>query len=256
MSYKIYKIYFEFYPINCRIEVENCNNRTKLNQYKDISYYIEKEKNESSFKIRRLNYNNGQSCLFCSSSYFSYNSKILIKNIPQYSFVKYNDEIEYLYFHSELENDLEITFGTNRPGNNNNASYYIIYLINDSFKTRVKIYYNDSFIIESKKVKKYCRDEKEVCMIKFILYSLYYKESVFKIQVTTIIKENNDKIVIFGFIGMISIFLIIVIIHISVCIYKRSQKKKKDLLALKVNQVSFQEEKINRRNESEDGLLY
>ncbi len=55
---------------------------------------------------------------------------------------------------------------------------------------------------------------------------------------------------------MISIFLIIVIIHISVCIYKRSQKKKKDLLALKVNQVSFQEEKINRRNESEDGLLY
>ena len=180
MSYKIYKIYFEFYPINCRIEVENCNNRTKLNQYKDISYYIEKEKNESSFKIRRLNYNNGQSCLFCASSYFSYNSKILIKNIPQYSFVKYNDEIEYLYFHSELGNDLEVTFGTNHPGNNNNASYYIIYLINDSFKTRVNIYYNDSFItIESKKVKKYCRDEKEVCMIKLILYSLYYKESVF-----------------------------------------------------------------------------
>jgi len=75
---------------------------------------------------------------------------------------------------------LKVNFGTNHPTNNNNASYDIIYLINDSFGTRVKIYLNDSFItIESKKVKKYCRDEKEVCMIKLILYSLYYKESVF-----------------------------------------------------------------------------
>ena len=145
----------------------------------------------------------------------------------------------------------------NHSSNKDNKSYYhIYYLINDSYKFLVRTNFNCSFSIESKEVKKYCRDEKEVCMIKFIVFSLYYKKSIIKIQVTPIIKQNYDKIIIFGIIGIFSILLIIGIIHISFCIYKRSQKKKKDLLVFKINQISFQEEKINRRNENEDGLLY
>jgi len=254
MNYTIFrnKIYFEFYPINCEIEVENYNNRTKLNKYKDFFYCKEQNKNEYSFKIKRVDYNIQQPCLFYASSYSVYNNKILIKNIPQYSFFEYGDNLEYLYFHYELENDLKIFFGMNHSDNDSIASYSVYYQINDSIKTLVDIYYNNSYItIESKKVKKYCRDEKEVCMIKFDVYSSYNKESVFKIQVTTIIKEDYLIFVICFFIGITSIIL-----FFSILQYIIKNKQKKDLFALKVNHISFREEKAKRRNKYEDGLLY
>ena len=138
-------------------------------------------------------------------------------------------------------------------------SYYFEVYINNKFCKDFYLYHNDSFKILSNEVKNYCNDENQFCLIRFLILSKNYKKaSTISLKIEKINKtqsnfwKDNLKIII---IVSCSIVLFIIIIIIIVCICKKN-KNKGDLLALKVNKVSFEEERINRNKVYQDGLLY
>ena len=104
-------------------------------------------------------------------------------------------------------------------------------------------------------------------MIRFIIVKSSYntnKNTAIELNIRTIennlskstnskfLKDNLKLIIIIS--GSALILIIIIIIIIIVCIGKK--KNNKDLLALEVNKVSFEEERANRNKAYEDGLLY
>jgi len=290
-------IYFEFHPINCEIEVQNNNNyRWKvLNKYKGFSYDIEDVNTQYSFFIRRVGLDKRKSCLVYASS-FMYSSYILnpifliiSNNIPKYFLFHDNYEVNFLYYHSEVGNDLIVDFKMNHSSIYNYYNYYpyrsqikasyflacyinnYAYNLNCSYYNynyyNINIYNNDSFKINSNQIKKYCTDENQFCMIRFIIVKSSYnknKNTAIELNIRTIennlskstnskfLKDNLKLIIIIS--GSALIFIIIIIIIIIVCICKK--KNNKDLLALEVNKVSFEEERANRNKAYEDGLLY
>ena len=286
-------IYFEFHPINCEIEVKNNNNnRWKvLNKYKGFSYDIEDVSTQYSFIIRRVGLDKRKSCLVYASTlmYSKYilNPIFLIisNNIPKYFLFHDNYEVNFLYYHSEIGNDLIVDFKMNHSSiydynyyysyrSQIKASYFLAcyinnyaYNINYSYYNynNINIYNNDSFKINSNQIKKYCTDENQFCIIRFIIVKSSYnknKNTAIELNVRTIennlskstnsnfLKDNLKLIIIIS--GSVLIFIIIIIIIVCTC----KKKNNKDLLALEVNKVSFEEERANRNKAYEDGLLY
>ena len=282
-------IYFEFHPINCKIKV-NYNRWKDLNKYKDFSYDIEDASTEYSFIIRRVDIDKRKSCLVYAST-FMYNKDILkptfliiSNNNPKYFLFHDNYEVNFIYYHSEIGNDLLVDFKMNHSSiyeykyNKYNrfysysqieVSYYLAYYINNSdyYYNNISIYYNNSFKINTYQIKNYCIDEDQFCMIRFIIVKSIYnknKNTFIELNVRTIenknnlskstnsnfLKDNLKLIIIIS--GSVLIFIIIIIIIICTC----KKKNNKDLLALEVNKVSFEEERANRNKAYEDGLLY
>ena len=276
--------YFEFHPINCQINVENYKDKN-LSKYKDFFYGIEAKKKEYSFKIRSSDYHIGESCLFYASTYIYKKNIIdgpellfLPNNITQYYFFNYNYEVYYRYFHSDIENDLIIDFKMNHLlYKTGKPSYYLNYVINYNFnyEKKISIYDDSSFKIYSYQIKQFCTDENQFCPITFLVKSNYNKESVVELKAISIennltksesmqktksdakpksnIWEDNLKKIIVIISGSVLIFIIIISIIVYACIKNREIG---DLLALKVNKVSFEEERLNRNKAYEDGLLY
>ena len=149
-------------------------------------------------------------------------------------------------------------------------TYYLTYYISNYSYTK-SIYNNASFKINSTIVKNYCTDENQPCLIRFLAKPKYKKDSTIELKVNTIekfenktsnpskslpnpksnfLKDNLKLILIIS--GSALIFIIIIIIIICAC----KKKSNKDLLALQVNKVSFEEEKANRYKAYDNGLLY
>ena len=137
--------------------------------------------------------------------------------------------------------------------------------INSSYYKNISIYHNDFLKINSYQIKNYCTDENQFCMIRFIIVKSSYnknKNTAIELNVRTIeknlskstnsnfLKDNLKLIIIIS--GSVLIFIIIIIIIVCCC----KKKNNKDLLALEVNKVSFEEERANRNKAYEDGLLY
>ena len=131
--------------------------------------------------------------------------------------------------------------------------------INNKYYKYIYLHHNDSFKILSNQVKNYCTDKNQFCLIKFSVNSKnYYQTKQIALKVTT---ENKNKMqsnfwkdnlkIILIVSGSIVLFIIIII----VCLCKKNRNKG-DLLALEVNKVSFEEERINRNKVYQDGLLY
>ena len=154
-----------------------------------------------------------------------------------------------------------------------NENYRLIFYINKYSYTKY-IYNNTSFNIPSFKLKNFCTDENQFCLIRILVQSKYKNDSIIELNVSSIEKINNktlpkpnlepnlkpktnfwkDSLKLISIIsGSVLIFIIIIIIIICVCIKKKNNK---DLLALKVNKVSFEEERRNRNKAYENGLLY
>ena len=152
-----------------------------------------------------------------------------------------------------------------------NETYLLTYYISNYSYTK-SIYNNISFKINSSIIKNFCTDENQLCLIRFLVKSKYQNDSIIELNVNTIekfenktsntsrslpnskpnfLKDNLKLIIIIS--GSVLIFIIIIIIIICVCIKKKNNK---DLLALQVNKVSFEEEKVNRYKAYENGLLY
>jgi hypothetical protein len=288
-------IYFEFHPINCEIKV---NDRWMvLNKYRGFSYSIERTNTEYSFAIRRVDLDKRKSCLVYAST-FTYNRiivkpifLIILNNIPKYFFFYDNYEVNFLYYHTEIGNDLLVDFKMNHSTiyenirDYRNSRYYIykqdkesyylscyinnnVYHINSSYNYSINIYKNDSFKINSAQIKNYCPDENQFCLIRFFIVKSnynYYRYTAIELNVGTIennlskstnsksnfLKDNLKLIIIIS--GSVLFFIIIIIIIVCCCCKKKNNK---DLLALEVNKVSFEEERANRNKAYEDGLLY
>jgi len=279
--------YFIFHPINCEIKVENNNKGKSLNKYKGFSYDIEKEIRNFSFKISRENKDTLNSCLVYASTFTYSKDKlkptflILPNKISQYYFFHDDNEINFLYYHTEIDNDLLIDFKMNHSSSYIHSydpeeeieNYLLTYSIN-KYSYKKYIYNNTSFSIPSFKVKNYCTDENQFCLIRILVQSKYKNDSIIELNVSSIEKIENktlpkpnlepnlkpktnfwkDNLKLISIIsGSVLIFIIIIIIIICVCIKKKNNK---DLLALKVNKVSFEEERRNRNKAYENGLLY
>ena len=286
--------YFEFHPINCEIKVENNNRWNSLNKYKGFSYDFEEVRREYSFKIRRVDFDTRKSCLVYTSTLIYLKDLlkpiflIISNNIPKYFFFHDNYEVNFLYYHSEIGSDLLVDFKMNHSSVYGGyhqyypyrriiqPSYYLAcyinnyaYYINNSYYNNISIYNNNSFKINSYQIKNYCTDENQFCLIRFFLVKSIYnknKNTVFELNVRTaednlskssnpkttsnFIKDNLKLILIIS--GSVLIFIIIIIIIICTC----KNKNNKDLLALEVNKVSFEEERVNRNKAYQDGLLY
>ena len=286
-------IYFEFHPINCKIEVSNNYRRWNvLNKYKGFSYDIEDASTQYSFFIRRVDLDKRKSCLVYSSTlmYSKYilNPIFLIisNNIPKYFLFHDNYyEVNFLYYHTEIGNDLLVDFKMNHSSiyeyynryfsfnKQIRASYFLAcyinnyaYNINSSYYKNISIYHNDFLKINSYQIKNYCTDENQFCMIRFIIVKSSYnknKNTAIELNVRAIennlskstksnfLKDNLKLIIIIS--GSVLFFIIIIIIIVCCCCKKKNNK---DLLALEVNKVSFEEERANRNKAYEDGLLY
>ena len=209
---------------------------------------------------------------------------IISNNNPKYFLFHDNYEVNFIYYHSEIGNDLLVDFKMNHSSiygykyNYYNryysyreieVSYYLAYYINNSdyYYNNISIYYNNSLKINSYQIKNYCIDENQFCMIRFIIVKSIYnkdKNTAIELNVRTIenknnlskstnsnfLKDNLKLIIIVS--GSVLIFIIIIIIIACCC----KKKNNKDLLALEVNKVSFEEERANRNKAYEDGLLY
>ena len=278
--------YFEFHPINCEIKVENNNTWNSLNKYKGFSYDFEEVRRKYSFKIRRVDFDTRKSCLVYASTliylkdFLKPTFLIISNNIPKYFFFHDNYEVNFLYYHSEIGNDLLVDFKMNHSiiykynayysyRRTTQTSYYLacyinnynIY-INNTYYNNISIYNNDSFKIKSYQIKNYCTDENQFCLIRFFIVKSIYnknKNTVIELNVRTaedpkstsnFLKDNLKLIIIIS--GSVLFFIIIIIILI--CAVKKTNNK--DLLALEVNKVSFEEERVNRNKAYEDGLLY
>ena len=276
--------YFKFHPINCKIEVENNNAHKTLKKHKDFHYSIEKGIKEYSFKIKRADLYNKKSCLVYVSTFnedndiFRKQFFILSNNISHYHFLQDNNNAVFLYYHSEIDNDLLVNFKMNHSNIYKQiyrykysflSCYYLLYYINNSYSyiDNITIYYNQSFKIYSSKVRQYCKNENQFCLIKFYLIKSNnnnFKNPTIELNVlsiennntlpsslpnqnikptTNFFKKNLKLILIIS--GSVFIFIIIIIIIVCAC---KKGRNKGDLLALEVNNVSFQEERNNRRS--------
>ena len=279
--------YFIFHPINCEIKVENNNKGKSLNKYKGFSYDIEQAISNYSFIIKREDKDTINSCLVYAST-FTYNKDklkttflILPNKISQYYFFHDDKEINFLYYHTEIDNDLLVDFKMNHSSSyihsydpqEENENYRLIFYINKYSYTKY-IYNNTSFNIPSFKLKNFCTNENQFCLIRILVQSKYKNDSIIELNITSIEKIENktlpksnlepnlkpkanfwkDNLKLISIIsGSVLIFIIILIIIICACIKKKNNK---DLLALKVNKVSFEEERRNRNKAYENGLLY
>ena len=261
--------YLEFHPINCTFNVEDNQwayyNRKNLSEYKDFFYYSNYLGHKFSFRIKRTDYYYEKSCLFyVCTSIFDNNLRerflILPNNILQYFDLDSNSRINYLYYHSDIDNDLLINFEMDLYSYSYQKylAYYVEVYINNIYCRKIYLYHNDFFIILSSQVKNYCTDENQFCLIKFAVFSRYYmrKEIALKVTIEKKIKiQSNfwkDNLILI-ILGSIALFVIIIIIIVCLC---KKNRNKGDLLALEVNKVSFEEERINNNKVYQDGLLY
>jgi len=262
--------YLEFHPINCTFNVEDNHwdyyKKNFLSKYKGFFYDSKALDHKFSFKIKRTDYYSEKSCLFYVCTFIlkdNIQERLLIlpNSISQYYYLDSSSRINYLYYHCDIDNDLLINFEVDLYSYRYKKSlvYYVEVYINDIYCHKIYLYHNDSFKILSNQVKNYCTDENQFCLIKFAVFSRYIKK-VIALKVTT---ENKNKMqsnfwkdnlkIILIISGSIVLFIIIIIIIICLC---KKNRNNGDLLALEVNKVSFEEERINNNKVYQDGLLY
>ena len=258
-------VYFRFFPINCQIEIKNDHAEYLKNNQEVISirnsYY--------NYNVERVD-NKNKSCKFYVSTYSldinrsftDIEATFISRNVQHYSiFKKEINKIKYFYLHTEIENDLIVNFTIkNETKDNYIFSIYINkYLIYNNISKR-----ENSLTFNSSYIKNFCKDEKQICSIYFVLEINNKNETTVEFIVTSLDSNlktgnNNSKSdnyfkknlnIILIIIGSVILFSIIIILIVYFCKGKNNSD-----LSLKVNQISFEEERRNKNNEDDESLL-
>lgn len=198
------KIYFNYYPINCKLEINEDNPNTLYwkeikipnsnnNQifYQNILFV---NKNYFSYNIYPKNIiNNNDICLLYISSYnmnisefYQDESIILKENQPQ--FVAFNKNIQSLnftYYFAEIKDDIRINIKLF-----NQANYTLfMYIGNTSNKFIYEIHTNKIIYIKGNDLYNFCVYENQICRIYFTMNKINkYNNMIFK-------DDENDYIV-------------------------------------------------------------
>ena len=259
--------YFRFFPINCQIEIKN-DHSENLNNYQEVisirnSFY------NYNYNVERVD-NKNESCKFYVSTYSldinrsftDIEATFISRNVQHYSiFNKEINKIKYFYPHTEIENDLIVNFTIkNETKDNYIFSIYINknLIYNNISKRENYLTFNSSYI------KNFCKDEKQICSIYFLLETNNKNETTVEFIVTSLDSNlktgnNNSKSdnyfkknlnIILIIIGSVILFSIIIILIVCFCKGKNNSD-----LSLKVNQISFEEERRNKNNEDDESLL-
>ena len=198
------KIYFNYFPINCKLEIKedktnslywkeikihNSNNNQIF--YQDIFF---SNKNTFSYNIYPKNIiNNSDICLLYMSSYnmnisefYQEESIILKENQPQ--FVAFNKNIQSLnftYYFAEINDDIRININLY-----NKANFILfMYIGNTSNKFIYEINTNKTIDIKGNDLYNYCVYENQICRIYFTMNKINKNNNI------TFKDDENDYIV-------------------------------------------------------------
>ena len=251
--------YLRFFPINCQIEIKNLNHMKKLEDYQEL---ISQKEENYNYNVKRVD-NKNESYQFYVSTYslnLNRNFKemeavIISNNISHYSiFNKEINKIKYFYPHSEVKKDLMVNFTIK----NKTKEIYIFSVRNKDQIYNITSQRENSLTFKSSYITNFCKDGKEICNIYFALETNNKNESTVEFIVTTFdpnipesesfFKKNLKMILIIAG-GVIILSIIIILLIVCLC------KKKNNDLSLKVNQISFEEERGNKNNEDDESLL-
>ena len=259
--------YTSFYPINCKIKVENYNYNTekylveeKNNIYQHIInftpiydhylYYFVK-KNES---IKEPN-------LYYLSSFIYkgieslHEEGIYLSNGISHSFIfnQDNNNIKYLFPYIEYDQNVIIMSNIN-----NNGNYKMELFINEISVNNYEIKENKNITIDKESIKSKCPNTELICIISFNVESLKNTDETI-LEITSVLgtveassssdKKFWNKYKVLVIIGIAVLLVIIIIIAIILFIF---WKKNKDLERA-VNAISFKKDK--KSEEDDDRLL-
>ena len=245
------KIYFNYYPINCKLEINEDNTNTLYwkeikirnsnnNQifYQNILYV---NKKYFSYNIYPKNIiNNNDICLLYISSYnmnisefYQEESIILKENQPQ--FVAFNKNIQSLnftYYFAEIKDDIRIKINLY-----NKANFTLfMYIGNTSNKYIYEIQANKIIDIKGNDLYNFCVYENQICRIYFTINKINkYNNIIFKddendyiVEINIMNKNNINQIIIELKISYtyIIIFFICLFIIIGYFLCKKIKKKK------------------------------
>ena len=245
------KIYFNYYPINCKLKINEDNTNTSYwkeikipnsnnNQifYQNILYV---NKKYFSYNIYPKNIiNNNDICLLYISSYnmnisefYQEESIILKENQPQ--FVAFNKNIQSLnftYYFAEIKDDIRIKINLY-----NQANFTLfMYIGNTSNKYIYEIQANKIIDIKGNDLYNFCVYENQICRIYFTINKINkYNNIIFKddendyiVEINIMNKNNINQIIKELKISYtyIIIFILCLFIIIGYFLCKKIKKKK------------------------------
>ena len=245
------KIYFNYYPINCKLEINEDNTYTsywkeikipnsKNNQifYQNILFV---NKNYFSYNIYPKNIiNNNDICLLYISSYnmniseFYQEESIILKE-NQSQFVAFNKNIQSLnftYYFAEIKDDIRIKINLY-----NKADFILfIYIGNTSNKFIYEIHTNKIIDIKGNYLYNFCVQENQICRIYFTMNEINkYNNMKFEddendyiVEINIMNTSNTNQIIKESKISYtyIIIFFICLFIIIGYFFCKKIKKKK------------------------------
>jgi len=215
-------VYFKFVPINCAIEVKKDSKILPANEV-----LVSKAKMEYYYSVKRVD-NKNESCkYYVSSDSIDTNKPInymdaatISNNVTHYSvFNKEINKIKYFYPHTEIENNLMVSFTIKNITKNN---YVFSVYINDNRIYNKNSERENSLTINSLDISKECKDEKQICCIYFVLEASKEIESSVEFKVVSFYSEQKQIIIV---IKILSKNLIIIIKMIIIQIQKIFLKK-------------------------------
>ena len=245
------KIYFNYYPINCKLEINEDN--TNSLYWKEIKipnsnnnriFYqniLFVNKNYFSYNIYPKNIiNNNDICLLYISSYnmniseFYQEESIILKE-NQSQFVAFNKNIQSLnftYYFAEIKDDIRIKINLY-----NKADFILfIYIGNTSNKFIYEIQTNKIIDIKGNDLYNFCVQENQICRIYFTMNEINkYNNMKFKddendyiVEINIMNTSNTNQIIKKSKISytFIIIFFICLFIIIGYLFCKKIKKKK------------------------------
>ena len=243
---KILPSYFSLYPIECNIDIQYMDYNKNLDNYsyfplelensfyQDI--YLEEDKKGDAIFVKSLN-NRKQCKIFVSSyklenkSQELFNSGIFLEeNFPQlFIFNKKYNEMKYIYFHPNINENINITF------NLKNGGKYEMFLFLEEKESK-KIYginSTQSILIEKNEWKDICQYAQQICKISFLLINQdIEKESIIEIIINENIKKekSESKLNTILFIVIpIAALIIIIIIILLIIKYKKNRNIQEEI---------------------------
>ena len=243
-DYEIFLIYFNFYPINCSLDIIG---EKKLNKYKSpapdnqIFYQYIQTTHHQNVDINMHQFSNLDSCLIYVSSYnmnttdyYSDNSLIISENFPQ--LFAFNEEIKSLnfsYYFSEINQDIIVNVTLL-----NKANYVMqMYINNNNSFTNKKYELSSTKIIKISSVdlKKICIDENRVHKVFFNIFKLEHldnqeENSFLKITIfnSQQIKENEFPILNFKCYFSFLFIMALIAFSLYYILFKRKKMSKKE----------------------------
>ena len=253
--------FISFYSLKCRIEVNHniypiYSNKTKEN--KIFQYYFDNITNSSEFYVSIIEDDTNCKDNTFDISLFKYDSlyNIFLSKDKTYKYIfsNHSSKIKYKYYITDIHKDLKINLLFSKKINFS----IFLYLNEKNISDDDDNYFlkEKTRKIESKKIKKNCKNEIHPCIVVLEITLQNLKENDEEDIEVTISDESNSTIfyIICSVVG--AGVLLIVIIIIIICICKNGNYLNK--LKNEINTISFkdEDESQNRESKEDDDLLY